>query len=196
MGMKCFGDNLQKCSPSPSHSNTFSKFSHAFESQEQSEGFCEAIWHPSPSLCARHARVYRMKDHWCVEALDGSTWLNGQRLQPGWGHAIPESWLEWSEWFMTPGFQKFHVERWPLTHETIHDSYPEPHQNHPKKVWNITNHTFSIQLVPQGPNKKPAVFLFEKKTPKSLKQLNSLRLFTPKDFRFFGLGRKQQIDTK
>eukprot|EP00434_Breviolum_minutum_P038358 symbB.v1.2.034022.t1/scaffold4317.1/size41413/3 len=50
--------------------------------EEQSEQ-SEAIWHPSPSLCARHARVYRMKNHWCVEALDGSTWLNGQRLQPG-----------------------------------------------------------------------------------------------------------------
>ena len=50
--------------------------------EEQSEQ-SEPIWHPSPSLCARHARVYRMKNHWCVEALDGSTWLNGQRLQPG-----------------------------------------------------------------------------------------------------------------
>jgi len=111
LGMKCFSVNLPKFDSQMTCSKSFPFKSFAsfpmllMESQEQSEQ-SEPIWHPSPSLCARHARVYRMKNHWCVEALDGSTWLNGQRLQPGWGHdaKMPKSWLEWSEWLKNTRF--------------------------------------------------------------------------------------------
>ncbi len=87
LGMMCFSDNLPKF-----HSQFFladqvlpiQTFPNLCFRKEQSEQ-SEPTWDPSSSLCARHARVYRMKNHWCVEALDGNTWLNGERLQPGWG---------------------------------------------------------------------------------------------------------------
>ena len=187
LGMKCFSVNLQKFDSQMICSKSF-PFEHIFQ-------VFPCFWWKARSKASkvnlfgipRPRSVHAMLEFigWKIIGV-WKPWMEA----PGWmvndfnqdGAMMPRcpkvGWNGRNGW-KTPGFlvisQKFHVERWPLTHETIHDAYPEPHQNPPSKKFGKQQVTpFLSNWSPKGPNKKPADFLWNLEKSTKISQTTQL----------------------
>lgn len=111
-----------------SHLNTFSKFSHAFDGKP---GAKRAKWTYLASLALALCTP-------CSSLSDEKSLVCGSL---GWKHLVEWSttstrmgpWCQDAQKLVEMISDNFHVERWPLTHETIHDAYPEPPPEPPQK---------------------------------------------------------------